>query len=180
MTRSSSEVVAEARSLLDAGRAWQARDVLADHIEQERDPDALLMLGHVYHGMGDLPRAGAAWFAVGSRGPEADEAVAAWRQQAHDDFAVMWRSLPRSFRTEPWPPRIEALRERALASDPDLDTPRSPLVPDTASADEPEAEPASGKGLDGAQVIGWILGALFVVCAVIGFVTMLGWVVPGE
>lgn len=179
MSKPSSDAVAEARRLLDAGRAWQARDVLATHLEAERDADALTLLGHVYYGMGDLPRAGAAWFTVGSRGPEADEAVAAWREQAEDDFAVMWRSVPVTFRSEPWPARIKALRERALASDPDLDTPPSPLVPDTAAADEPETA-ESGRGLDGAQVIGWILGALFVVCAVIGFVTVLGWVVPGD
>ena len=68
----------------------------------------------VLHEMGDLPRAGAMWFAAGAQGPEVDAAVAAWREQAQDDFAAMWRSLPASARAEPRPRRIEALRERAL------------------------------------------------------------------
>ncbi|MBM6403340.1 hypothetical protein JQN72_03675 [Phycicoccus sp. CSK15P-2] len=169
-----SAVVARARALLDAGRTWQARDLLAERVEQERDTESLTLLGEVHHRMGDLPRAGAAWFATGTRGPEADEAVAAWREQTGDDFAVMWRSLPRSFRAEPRPARIEALRARALATGAHLEPSRSPLEPDTAPTDGGE-----GGGPDGAQVIGWILAALFVGFAVIGFVTVLGWFVPG-
>ncbi|NHA67465.1 hypothetical protein [Phycicoccus flavus] len=172
------DVVAEAREHIDAGRTWQARDLLARHVESERDTDALTLLGHVYHGMGDLPRAGAAWFATGTRGPEADSAVAAWREQAGDDFAVMWRSLPEPFRSEPRPPRIEALRERALSREPDLERSDSPLTPDSAPSDGTSSDDEDSGGLDGAQVIGWIVGALFVVCAVIGFVTVLDWIVP--
>ncbi len=56
--------------------------------------------------MGDLPRAGAMWFAAGAKGPEADAAVAAWREQCGDDFAVMWRSLPAPVREEPRAARI--------------------------------------------------------------------------
>lgn len=175
MSRSSEEVLEEAREHLAAGRAWRARDVLADRVAHERDDEALTLLGHVHHGMGDLPRAGAAWFAVGLKGPEADEAVAAWREQAEDDFADMWRSLPEPWRGEPRPARIEALRARALASDPLLEQPLAPLVPERS---EDSDDDTSGGGVDGATVIGWILGALFVVCAVIGVVTVLGWIVP--
>ena len=97
------------------GRPWRARDLLAAHVESERDPEALALLAQVHHDMGDLPRAGAIWFAAGAKGPEVDAAVAAWRTQADDDFGVMWRSLPASVRAEPRPRRIEALRERARA-----------------------------------------------------------------
>lgn len=170
-------VVARARALLDAGRTWQARDLLARHVETERDEEALVLLGHVYHGMGDLPRAGAAWFATGTRGPEADESVAAWREQTADDFGAMWRSLPVPFRAEPRPPRIEALHARALARDPALEEDAPSAAPDLRP-DGGESVVEEPDGVDGAQVIGWILGALFVVCAVIGVVTVLDWVVP--
>ncbi len=178
---STADVLAEARRLVDDGRAWKARDLLLEHAETDADPELLRVLGHVLHGMGDLPRAGAIWFAAGVKGPEADDAVAAWREQSGDDFVAMWRALPEPVREEPRAPRIEALRTKALVADPKLDAPPEPLVrPGELTA--PDAEKASDAdevgGVDGAQVIGWILAALFVVCAVIGIVTVLGWVVP--
>ena len=118
---SSAQPLAIARTALDAGALWKARDVLAAHVETERDPEALALLGEIYQGMGDLPRAGAIWFAAGATGPQADAAVAAWREQSGDDFGVMWRSLPASVRVEPLPRRIEALRERARAAGSDVD-----------------------------------------------------------
>lgn len=72
-----SEVVTEARAAREAGQAWRARDLLSAHVEAERDDDALTELGDVLHEMGDLPRAGAIWFAAGAKGPEVDAAVAA-------------------------------------------------------------------------------------------------------
>ena len=174
-----SDVVSRARALLDAGRTWKARDLLTAHVEAERDVEALTLLGHVQHGMGDLPKAGAAWFAAGVRGPEADEAVAAWREHSRDDFGVMWRSLPVPFREEPRPARIEALHERALTSGGELEPMGSALVPDTGSAPGDGADADEGDGMDAAQVVSWIVAAAFVVCAVIGFVTVLGWMVPG-
>ena len=163
------DVVAQARALVDSGRSWRARDLLTAHVETERDVEALSLLGHVHQGMGDLPRAGAAWFAAGVRGPEADEAVAAWRERSHDDFGVMWRSLPPAFQAEPRPARIEALRTRAFGSG----SPEPELPPSQEDPDEDEG------GTDAAQVVGWIVAAVFVFCAVVGFVTVLGWMVPG-
>lgn len=179
MSTDPAAVVPTARALVDAGEAWKARDLLTSHVETERDVEALTLLGHVHHGMGDLPRAGAAWFAAGVRGPEADEAVAAWRERSRDDFAVMWRSLPEAFRAEPRPARIEALHTRALTAGGDLDPDRSSA--EVGGADRGEEGDADGddEGVDAAQVIGWIVAAAFVVCAVIGFVTVLGWMVPG-
>ena len=182
-----SDVVAQARALVEDGRSWQARDLLTAHVETERDVEALTLLGHVHQGMGDLPRAGAAWFAAGVRGPEADEAVVAWRERSHDDFGVMWRSLPPSFQAEPRPARIEALRARALRVG--SGEPEAPATDDRAhtegrtSAGDAEAPEEDGGGDDGgtdaAQVVGWIVAAVFVFCAVVGFVTVLGWMVPG-
>ena len=54
-----SEVVLEARAAREAGRLWQARDLLTAHVEEERDAPALHELGDVLTEMGDLPRAGA-------------------------------------------------------------------------------------------------------------------------
>lgn len=158
-----------ARDALDDGAAWRARDILLAHVEEENDTEALRLLGEVLHDMGDLPRAGAAWFAAGVKGPKVDRAVAAWRQQANDDFTVMWASLPASVREEPRARRVEALREKALAAEP--------------AAAEPGAAPSvhdDRGGTDAAQVIAWVLAAAFVVLAVVGAVTVLGWLVPGD
>lgn len=38
----------------------------------------------------------------------------------------------------------------------------------------------SGRGFDAAQVIAWVLAAFFVVCAVVGLITILQWLVPGS
>ena len=163
-----------AREARAAGQLWKARDLLVAHVEGTRDPEALVELGEVLHEMGDLPRAGAVWFAAGAKGPDVDAAVAAWREQSHDDFAVMWAGLPASARSQPRPRRIEALRERALNSE-------AALVAEVAEADEASGvvvddEPA---GFDAAWLIAWVLAVGFVVLAVIGAVTALGWVFPG-
>jgi transposase len=173
---SAADVLAEARAHVESGTAWKARDLLAAHVETTDDAEALTLLGHVLHGMGDLPRAGAMWFAAGAKGPEADAAVAAWREQCGDDFAVMWRSLPAPVREEPRAARIEALHAKALDSDARLDEAPEPFVRPGELVATPEEE---GGGVDAAQVIGWILAALFVVAAVIGVVTVLGWLMPG-
>jgi hypothetical protein len=34
-------------------------------------------------------------------------------------------------------------------------------------------------GFDAAKIIAWVLAALFVVCAVVGLITILQWLVPG-
>lgn len=194
---SSEQVLAQARAAVDDGVLWRARDLLAGLLEVERDPEALALLGQVHEDMGDLPRAGAIWFAAGAKGPEVDAAVAAWRAQSDDDFAVMWFSLPASVRVEPMPRRVEALRERARAAGADVDA-----VPGTASGVgavvHHEGEPVARSstevtvrreadgdddedegGFDASWFVAWVLAVLFVVFAVIGFVTALGWIVPG-
>jgi hypothetical protein len=172
---SASAPVRAARVAREAGELWKARDLLVAHVEGTRDTEALAELGEVLFEMGDLPRAGAVWFAAGARGPDADAAVAAWRQQAHDDFAVMWGSLPASARLQPRPRRIEALRERALNS-------QAATVKEVAEADDAvggldvDEEP---DGFDAAWFIAWVLAVAFVVLAVVGAVTVLNWVWPG-
>jgi hypothetical protein len=166
--------VRQARDARAAGQLWKARDVLVVHVEGTQDVEALVELGEVLFEMGDLPRAGAVWFAAGAKGPDVDAAIAAWREQAHEDFALMWGGLPASARSQPRPRRIEALRERALNSE-------AATVAEVAAADE-EAGAADDEGVGGFDVawfIAWVLAVAFVVFAVIGVVTALGWLFPG-
>jgi hypothetical protein len=198
---SSEQVLEQARAAVDEGVAWRARDLLVPLVEAERDPEALALLSEVYQSMGDLPRAGAVMFACGAKGPEADAAVAAWREQSGDDFAVMWWSLPASVRVEPLPRRLEALRERARAAGADVDAEGMADAKVTATASDaddlaaqvPVAKPSTevavrdndgdehedDGGFDTSWYVAWVLAVLFVVFAVIGFVTALGWIVPG-
>ncbi len=161
-------VVEQARDAVADGAAWRARDLLLAHVENEDDQEVLSLLGEVLYDMGDLPRAGAMWFAAGAKGPKVDRAVSAWREQSRDDFAAMWAALPPSVQAEPRPRRVEALREKAAQVEP-------------ATVDEDVTTPADedDEGTDAAQVIAWVLAAVFVVLAVIGAVTVLGWLVPG-
>jgi hypothetical protein len=171
--RTASEPVRRAREAREQGQLWKARDELVAHVEGTRDTEALVELGEVLFEMGDLPQAGAVWFAAGAKGRDVDAAVAAWREQAHDDFAVMWRGLPASARAQPRPRRLEALRERALSSE-------AATVAEVAAADE--AAGVAGEeisGFDAAWFIAWVLAVGFVVLALIGVVTVLGWLIPG-
>lgn len=174
-------IVEEARAAREAGAPWRARDLLAAHVEEERDPEALALLAEVLHEMGDLPRAGAMWFAAGAQGPDVDVAVSAWREQAGDDFGAMWRSLPASVRAQPRPRRIELLRERALAAEAEAGAVEAGDVgAGDGDADGSRKTGGSvGDGFDAAWLVAWILAAAFVVFAVIGFITVLAWLVPG-
>ncbi len=168
-----SEPVRQARQAREAGQLWKARDVLVGHVEGARDTEAMVELGEVLFEMGDLPRAGAVWFAAGAKGPDVDAAVTAWREQSHDDFAVMWRGLPASARSQPRPRRLEALRERALNAE-------AATVAEVAAADEAAGVAEEDiSGFDAAWFIAWVLAVAFVVFAVIGVVTAIGWLIPG-
>jgi hypothetical protein len=160
-----SGAVERARADLAVGRAWKARDRLTGHLADNLDPEALELLGEVHYDMGDMPAAGAAWFGTGRRGKDVDEAVEAWRERYNDHFEQMWRSLPRTVRDNPGNPRVEALRRRAGAD-------RSPAAVTSAPAQ-------TGGGVDAAVVITVVLAILFVICAVVGAVTLLRWIVPG-
>ncbi len=171
--RTASAPVRQAREAREAGQLWKARDVLVGYVEGARDTDALVELGEVLFEMGDLPRAGAVWFAAGAKGPDVDAAVTAWREQSHDDFAVMWRGLPASARSQPRPRRLEALRERALNAE-------AATVAEVAAADEAAGVAEEDiSGFDAAWFIAWVLAVAFVVFAVIGVVTAIGWLIPG-
>ena len=183
----SSGAVQRARADLEAGREWKARERLVGHLAAEYDAEALELLGEVSYAMRDLPAAGAAWFGTTRRGKDVDESVEAWRERHGDHFAQMWSSLPRSVRELEGNKRVDALRRRAEqvgssggaegASSPALGQPR-PGQPRPGQARASSADD-SGEGTDAATVIALALGVLFVACAVIGLVTVLGWLVPG-
>lgn len=169
--------VSRAQEDLVAGRAWKARDRLVGYLAESRDPEALSLLGEVLYVMGDLPAAGAAWFGTARRGDDVDTAISAWRERYADQFGEMYKSLPRSVRQEPRIARVEALRHKAIEQD-------------EASGRPPRVEPGPGKaaraaqrrgagGLDSAVVIALALAAVVLVSAVVGFVTILKWMLPG-
>ena len=170
-TSTTSEAVTEATAAIEAKQLWVARDLLASRVREERDVDALRLLGEVHHGMGDLPAAGAAWFGAGVKGPEVESAVEAWRSSHGDDFAAMWRSLPRSVRQEPRSKKVEALRAKALEARDASDA--------AASAVSSSSPAESSGGIDAAQIIAWVIAAFVVVCAVVGLIEILRWMVPG-
>lgn len=162
-------VLAEATEAIERHQLWVARDLLAEHVREERDLKALRLLGEVHHGMGDLPAAGAVWFGAGVKGPEVDAAVKAWRESHGDDFGAMWRSVPRSVRQEPRSKKVEALRAKALEA----------RGATTATPDPAGSADTSGGGIDAAQIIAWVIAAFVIVCAVVGLVEILRWMVPG-
>ena len=53
-----SEVIERAHADLASGQAWRARDGLARHLHHTADEEALVVLGGVLYGMGDLPASG--------------------------------------------------------------------------------------------------------------------------
>jgi len=163
-------VVERARAHLEAGREWKARDLLVGHVAGDYDPAALELLGEVSYAMRDLPSAGAAWFGTSRRGADVDAAIEAWRERHHDHFAQMWSSLPRSVRDLHGNKRVDALRRRAEQSR------GSEQPPDHRPHAESES---SRRAIDTATIIAVALGVLFVACALIGFVTVVRWLVPG-
>ncbi len=163
--RTDAALVARAREALDGGMPWRARDLLLGYVDDNKDPAALALLGEVLHDMGDHPGAGAAWFGAGVKGAEVDAAVAAWREKFNDDFGDMWRSLPASVRRAPRSPKVDALRTKAMEFDESRESAR-------------KADPARSGGMDAAQIISWVIAAIFVLCAVVGMITILGWIFP--
>jgi hypothetical protein len=171
----SSGAVQRARADLAEGREWKARERLVGHLAGEYDAEALELLGEVNYAMRDLPAAGAAWFGTSRRGADVDEAVEAWRERHGDHFAQMWSSLPRSVREREGNKRVDALRRRAeqVAGSPGTGGPGGAAQP------RPAAEDTGDGGPDAATIIALALAVLFVVCAIVGLVTVLGWLVPG-
>jgi hypothetical protein len=174
----SAGAVQRARADLEAGREWKARERLVGHLAGEYDAEALELLGEVSYAMRDLPAAGAAWFGTNRRGADVDESVEAWRERHGDHFAQMWSSLPRSVRELEGNKRVDALRRRAEQAG-SSGGPSSAAGAASGPTRQVSGDDSGDGGTDAATVIALALGALFVACAVIGLVTVLGWLVPG-
>jgi len=87
------DALERARRDMTAGRAWKARDRLTGLLVHRPDAAVADELAGIHHAMGDLPAAGALWFVTGRNGADAQESVAAWREQ-HGDAASQWRTIP--------------------------------------------------------------------------------------
>ena len=168
-----------ARADLEAGREWKARERLVGRLAGEYDAEALELLGEVSYRMRDLPAAGAAWFGTARRGKDVDEAVEAWRERHGDHFAQMWSSLPRSVRDLEGNKRVDALRRRAEQVGSSGGTGGNGTQAHATQTRADSGEDSGDGGTDAATIIALALGVLFVACAVIGLVTVLGWLVPG-
>jgi hypothetical protein len=177
----SSGAVQRARADLAAGREWKARERLLGHLAGEYDAEALELLGEVSYAMRDLPAAGAAWFGTARRGTDVDEAVEAWRERYGDHFAQMWSSLPRSVREREGNKRVDALRRRAeqVASGTHGNARDGSADSAAVAPNRPAVEDSGDGGTDAATVIAVGLAIFFVVCAFVGLVTVLRWLVPG-
>ncbi len=163
-----SGAVERARADLAAGRAWKARDRLTGHLADSQDPEALELLGEVHYGMGDLPAAGAAWFGTGRRGRT-------WMRPSRRGGSGTRTTSTRCGAACPAPcathhPATRGSRRCAGAPEP-----TAPPAPPAASTPV-----ETGGGVDPAVVITVVLAVLFVVCAVIGAITLLRWIIPGE
>jgi hypothetical protein len=76
-------------------------------------------------------------------------------------------------RQEPRSKKVEALRAKALEARDASDAAAS------AAIGTPSSPPESTGGIDAAQIIAWVIAAFVVVCAVVGLVEILRWMVPG-
>lgn len=115
--------VERARADLAAGRAWKARDRLQGVVADCVDADVLDLLATVYSQMGDLPAAGALWFATGREDEATHTCLIAWRERYGGELA-QWRSIPRPvrkgcepMRCSPLSVRRGALRTRRVVED---------------------------------------------------------------
>jgi hypothetical protein len=84
-------VIERARRDLEAGRTWKARDRLRGTLVARGDDELLGLLGEVHFAMGDLPAAGAVWFACQRTGEEAEAADEAWRERYGNQPWQLWR-----------------------------------------------------------------------------------------
>ncbi len=88
-------------------------------------------------------------------------------------------------RTERPQPAVSP-REAPVAPQRDVPEPHTPPRPRPSASAEvdvptrPQAKAPEEGGFDAAKVIAWVLAALFVLCAVVGLITILQWIVPGS
>ncbi len=160
-----------ARRDLAEGRAWKARDRLVGALAHRADDELLDLLGEVHAGMGDLPAAGAAWFATGRADEPAVAAGHAWRERHGADALQLWASLPPRVRGLDRPV-VRALHDAAVKSasarGPRLSAPA--VTADGTVRREPDT---SGLLVD---VLAFAVLALLLGLLVVGAVTVVRWI----
>lgn len=145
-----------ARRDLDAGRPWLARDRLTTYLSAHLDERVLDALGDVYATMGDLPAAGAVWFALDRDDDLARRAAAAFVEYYGQSPERTWNALPRAVRMHSRAPQVAELRiDFARATEP---------PPDTRFAD----------AVLGTTIFAGCAGALS--AAAVGVVTIIRWI----
>lgn len=123
--------VERARADLDAGRPWMARDRLTSALAQRQDDEILDLLAEVHATLGDLPAAGALWFATGRDDESTRPALDAWSERNPTDER-RWLSVPSPVRRHATTPTLTALRDAAAASSRARTSPPVPNHPDEA------------------------------------------------
>jgi hypothetical protein len=106
--------IARARTDLDAGRQWKARDRLTGLLVHRQDLEVLDLLATVHYEMQDLPAAGALWFVTGRDDEKARNSIAAWRER-HGSDRALWRSIPGPIRREVRASDLRLLQEAATS-----------------------------------------------------------------
>ncbi|WP_404385263.1 hypothetical protein LL946_04675 [Knoellia locipacati] len=107
--------VTRARKDLAEGRPWSARTRLNGVLAHRQDIEVLDLLATVHHEMGDLPAAGAIWFATGRDDEAAQRSVEAWKE-FHRNDAALWRSIPGPIRRSVHSKDLEELKGAAMAA----------------------------------------------------------------
>jgi hypothetical protein len=126
-----SGAVERARADLEAGRPWMARDRLTSALAQRQDDEILDLLAEVHAVMGDLPAAGALWFATGRDDETARPALDAWSERNPTDER-RWLSIPSPVRRHATTANLTALRDAATAASRARTSPPAPDQPDEA------------------------------------------------
>lgn len=167
---------ARVREDVAAGRLWKARDRLHGHlIETPADQDLLDMLGAIWFQMGDLPQAGRYWFLTEREDEAAIEARTAFYERFGHQAPQVLRALPRPTRPELYPTTIrERLEDLARGLEP-------PFVwshPGWYAADvDGRADTALPRQPLVERLGIWAIVVSFVAVILVGFVTIVGWIV---
>lgn len=110
--RAVNDVLARARADIRAGRLWKARDRLQGALATRQDWELVDLLALTYVGMGDLPRAGALWFALERDDELSRPAITAWKS-VNPNAEARLASIPRPLRSPVGWDHLDDLRRAA-------------------------------------------------------------------
>ena len=159
-----STVIQRAHADVEAGHPWMARDRLVSALQQRQDDEILHLLAEVHAQMGDLPAAGALWFATARDDERARAAIAAWRER-HPGQIARWNSIPSPVRRHACTPELNALQDAASRAS------RARTGP------EPQDIPAEAWWEKVVFGGGCLLTVLALVALIgIGLMTVMGWI----